>query len=60
MVEELKVIAEIFSNASQAALTAYILYLLHSIGKIAIVVIPLVSCVKFIVNRMFVNDKPTK
>lgn len=60
MVEEMKIIAEIFSNATQNALYAYILYLGYSLGKIALIVLPIVNCVKFITNRIFKNDSETK
>lgn len=56
MVEELKLIAEIFKNATDGALYAYLGYLSYSLLKVAIVVFPILSGVKFIVNKVVVDE----
>lgn len=56
MVEELKIIAEIFSNATNSALIAYSLYLLTPLIKTAMIVIPVYKGFTFLISRMFVNE----
>lgn len=56
MSEELKLIVELFSKATDGALYAYVGYLGYSLAKTALIVLPCVSAVKFIVNKVFVSE----
>ena len=56
MTEELKIIAEVFSNATDGALYAYLGYLGFTLAKVGIIVIPICSTVKFITNKVFISE----
>lgn len=55
MIEELKIIAEIFKNATDEALYAYLAFILYQLAKTAIIVFPILAAVKFTVGRIFVD-----
>ena len=56
MIEELKIIAEIFKSATDGALYAYLAFLAYQLIKVALIVFPILSGVKFIFNKIFVED----
>lgn len=56
MVEELKLIAEIFKNATDGALWAYLGYLTYELVKLSILVFPIVSGVKYIIDKVVVDE----
>ena len=56
MIEELKIIAEIFKNATDGALYAYLAFIAYQLAKTAMIVFPILSGVKFIVSRIFVDE----
>ena len=57
MIEELKIIAEIFKNATDGALYAYIGYLFYGLLKISLIVFPISSVIKFIVSKSFIVEE---
>ena len=56
MIEELKIISEIFKNATDNALWAYLVFIVYSLGKTALIVFPVLSGVKFITSKVFVDE----
>lgn len=57
MIEELKIIAEIFKNATDGALYAYLAFILYQLAKTSLIVFPILNGVKFIVSKIVVDDK---
>lgn len=56
MAEELKLIVDLFKNATENALYAYVSYLVYGLAKISIIVFPVASTVKYISNKLFVDE----
>lgn len=56
MIEELKIIAEIFKNATDGALYAYLAFIVYQLIKTSIWIFPIVGLVKYIVNRLVVDE----
>ena len=56
MIEELKLITEIFKNTTDAALYAYLAYLGYGLAKLGLVVIPSYKAITFTVGRIFVSE----
>ena len=56
MIEELKIIAEIFKSATDGALYAYLGFLGFQLAKTAIIVFPIVSTIKFIFKKAFIHE----
>jgi hypothetical protein len=57
MVEELKLITDLFSNATENALYAYITYILYQLLKTSLIVFPLVNVTKFVFKHIFVKEE---
>lgn len=60
MIEELKLITELFKSASDNALYALLGYGLYNLIKISIITFPLYKGFTFLVDRMFVKEKEDK
>lgn len=56
MVDELKIIAEIFRNATDGALYAYIAYIVYQLAKVSIIVFPVIGAVKLFINKVFISE----
>ena len=56
MIEELKVIAEIFKNATDGALYAYLAFIVFQLAKVCLYVFPITSLIKFIVGKVVVDE----
>ena len=54
MIEELKLITELFKNATDNALYAFLGYGLYNLAKISIITFPIYRGFVFTVDRMFV------
>jgi len=55
MIEELKMIAEIFKTATDSALYAYVSFMIFKIISTAIVVFPILSTIKYLINKVFIG-----
>ncbi len=57
MIEELKVIAEIFKNATDGALYAYLAFIGYQLAKTSLIVFPILNGVKFLADKIFVDER---
>lgn len=56
MVEELKIIMEIFKGASETALHAFIAYGAYKLVYLSVIVVPIYKFATFFVDRAFVKE----
>jgi len=56
MIEELKVIAEIFKTTTDTALYAYISFIMYKLAHTSLIVFPTFFGVKFLISRIFVDE----
>lgn len=57
MIEELKIISEMFQGLTDGALYAAIGFMVYKLFYLALIVFPCVSAFKFLIQRMFVNER---
>lgn len=55
MIEELKLIVELFQSATDKALYAFLAYGMFNLLKQAMIVFPIVHAIKFFISRAFVG-----
>lgn len=56
MIEELKLITELFKSASDNALYAFLGYGIYNLIKTSIIVFPIYKGFTFLIDRMFVKE----
>jgi hypothetical protein len=56
MIEELKLISEIFKTATENALWAYLAFIFYKLAYLSLIVFPILSAVKFIANKVFIDE----
>lgn len=56
MIEELKLISEIFKTATENALWAYVVFVFYKLAYLSLVVFPIASVIKYIVNKVFIDE----
>ena len=56
MIEELKVIAEIFKTTTDSALYAYLAFIGYQLAKTSLIVFPILNGVKFLASKIFIGD----